>query len=138
MSLLNSISSFFDDLTTSRRHAPPKRPARSTSPTHLPFYSNGHPQSSSTNTLPLSRTGNPSPQTTPKQLNLLLRNKSSLRRSKTSFLGSSHSVHTIYFNYKATNPFISIYPPRTPETRVRDPVTRTQSQWRSTPSSRTR
>ena len=134
MSLLNSISSFFDDLTTSRRHAPPKRPARSTSPSHLPFYSNGHPQSSSTNTLPLSRTGNPSPQTA----KLTVRNKSSLRRSKTSFLGSPHSVHTIYFNYKATNPFISVYSPRTPETRVGDPVTRTQSQWRSTPSSRTR
>lgn len=51
MSILNSISSFFDDLTTSRRHASKKRPTRSTSPSHLPFYTNGHPQSSSSNNL---------------------------------------------------------------------------------------
>jgi cell wall assembly regulator SMI1 len=39
MSLFNSISSFFDDLTTTRRHATKKRPsARSSSPSHLPIY----------------------------------------------------------------------------------------------------
>jgi cell wall assembly regulator SMI1 len=57
MSILNSISSFWDDLTTSRRHAAKKSPIRSTSPSQLPFYSNGHPHSASTNNLPSSRPG---------------------------------------------------------------------------------
>jgi cell wall assembly regulator SMI1 len=61
MSILNSISSFFDDLTTTRRHAAKKRPVRSTSPSRLPFYTNGHQQSSSTNNLPLTRPGTPLP-----------------------------------------------------------------------------
>ena len=57
MSILNSISSFWDDLTTSRRHAAKKRAILSTSSSHLPFYTNGHPQSSSTNNLPSPRPG---------------------------------------------------------------------------------
>lgn len=57
MSILNSISSFWDDLTTSRRHAAKKSPVLSTSPSHLPFYANSHPLSASTNSLPSSRRG---------------------------------------------------------------------------------
>jgi len=137
MSILNSISGFFDDLTTSRRHAAKKKPVRSTSPTHLPFYTNGHPQSSSTSTLPSSRPGTyslylPLPVFNGRVSNASIRTEFT-SPSATGVLGSALSLHASHFHHRPPRPLLRTAPR---QILLGNPTPRTQSKRHTAASAR--